>query len=333
MICKQCKKEYNENDMQGKGKIYCINCFNKRNAFVSGRKYKLAMLKSMPLNFKIIKSKQLIQEAIDRYGQDYIYVSYSGGKDSTVLSHLARDIHPNILHIFSNTTCEYPETLKQIKWEKEKNGMNLLIATPTDKYGERWNFKRVVEQEGFPMFTKEVANAIRTYRRAKSEKTRQNSIEYLTRRFKRFLRYKDYNISDRCCEKLKKAPIKKLAKQLKMECTLIGTLSEESRQREMDWINYGCNVFEVKKDNQCRPLSFWTEQDIYDYIELYNIKISSLYEMGYSRNGCMFCGFGIEYDIEQGKNRYERLAETHPNSYNYMIKHFKDILVKCNIKY
>lgn len=90
-----------------------------------------------------------------------------GGKDSTVISHIARQIKPDILHIFANTTCEYPETIEHIMWEKNHNGMNLLIVTPHDKYNRPWNFKRVVTDEGYPLFSKVVANAIRTYRRAK----------------------------------------------------------------------------------------------------------------------------------------------------------------------
>lgn len=32
-----------------------------------------------------------------------------------------------------------------------------------------------------------------------------------------------------------------------MRCAIIGTLAAESRQRELDWVNFGCNVFEAKK--------------------------------------------------------------------------------------
>lgn len=331
--CLICKKYFEPENMYGRSKIYCKTCFEEKRNFILSRKYKLELLKSLSLELKIKKSQNLISEAIDKYGISHIYISYSGGKDSTVLSHIARQLYPDILHIFSNTTCEYPETIKHVLWERDSNGMNLEIATPYDRFGKIWNFKRVVEEEGFPAFSKVVANAIRTYRRAQTDITKQNSLDYMNRRFKKFIRYKDFNISDKCCEKLKKAPIKKLAKTLGMDCSIIGTLAEESRQRELDWINYGCNVFEVKKDNQCRPLSFWTEEDIYNYIEIYNLKISDLYSLGYTRNGCMFCGFGVEYDVIDGKNRYQRLAETHPKCYKYLIENFKDILDECNIKY
>ena len=94
-----------------------------------------------------------------------------------------------------------------------------------------------------------------------------------------------------------------------------------------------CIIYIVYASNQCRPLSFWTEKDIYDYINQHKLKISELYSMGYTRNGCMFCGFGIEYDLQDGKNRFERMALTHPQCYWYLIKNFKDILDDCNIKY
>lgn len=333
MKCSVCKKDFPTEQMRGKGKRYCTECFKAKSEFMKGRKIALYGLRSLPLEAKIYKSKMLINEAVDEFSVNSTYISYSGGKDSTVLSHLAKQLYPNITHIFSNTTNEYPETLKHIKWEKESNGMNLIITRPVDKYGNAFNFKRVVNEYGYPMFTKRIANAIRTYRRAQSDKTRKNSIEYINRMFKKYSCYKELNISDKCCDKLKKEPIKKIAKKLNMQCSIIGTLAEESRQREVDWLTYGCNIFYKKTDNQCRPLSFWTEKDIYDYIEKYDVKISKLYEMGYQRNGCIFCGFGIEYESKKGLNRYEKLAITHPKMYSYLVHNFSDILDDCNVRY
>lgn len=334
MNCKECKKILTPSDIYDKSNRYCNNCFETHSNFIKYRHNHLKLLQSLPLELKIKKSLSLIEDAINTYGKDNIYVSYSGGKDSGVLSHLAKQVYPNILHVFSNTTCEYPETLKHIKWEKESNNTNLTIVKPVDRSKKKWNFKMVVEHYGFPMFSKSVSNAIRTYRRAKSEKVRDNTLGYIERNFKKYYKYKDVNISDKCCDRLKKSPIKSFAKKNGLTCSLIGTLAVESRQRKNDWINYGCNVFEVKKDNQCRPLSFWTEKDVLDYIEIYSLRISDLYSMGYKRNGCMFCGFGILHDIdEDGKNRFERLRQTHPKSYEYLINNFRDILDECDVNY
>lgn len=331
MKCGKCGKEF-EADINNRKKFrYCEYCMKEISLITTSRKNLLLSYQSLPLEVKIKKSKLLIDEAIREFGIEKVYVSYSGGKDSTVLSHLIRQDYPDILHLFSNTTTEYPETLKHILWEQRENEMNLVQVRPIDGNGKPFNFKRVVNEYGYPMFSKGVANAIRTYRRALTQETKQNSRDYINRNFKKYSVYKDCNISDLCCDKLKKVPIKKKARELGLECSIIGTLAEESRQRSSDWIKYGCNIFYKKKDNQCRPLSFWTEKDIYEYIEKYNVKIADLYSMGYQRNGCMYCGFGIH--LESSPNRFERLKETHPRSYKYLVDNFKDILDELGIKY
>ena len=301
----------------------------ERRAYLLYRKNTLISLRSMNLESKIIQTKYLIKQTINEFGLEHVYISYSGGKDSTVLSHIAKQLYPDILHIFANTTNEYPETLQHIRWEKEENNTNLITVIPKDAYGNAWTFKRVVETYGYPMFSKRIANAIRTYQHALSDTTKQHSIDYINRNFKKYEKYKELPISDKCCDKLKKEPLKRKAKELDMKCAILGILASESYQREKDWINYGCNVFYQRKENQSRPLSFWTDNDILDYIKKYNIKISKLYNMGYSRNGCMYCGFGVH--LEKGKNRFQLLAATHPIQYKYFAKNFGVFMMELEI--
>ena len=263
------------------------------------------------------------------FGLNKVYISYSGGKDSTVLSHIAKSMYPNILHLFANTTNEYPETLKHIRWESEENGTNIITVFPQNIHGKVWTFKKVVETYGYPMFSKRISNAIRTYRHARSPRTKANAEEYINRNFKKYDKYKNLPISDKCCDKLKKEPLRRKAKELGLECAILGILASESYQREKDWLEYGCNVFYKRKDNQSRPLSFWTNDDILEYIKRYNIQIPKLYEMGYTRNGCMFCGFGVQ--LEHGHNRYQKLKETHPAQYNYFLNNFGHLMSKFEI--
>lgn len=284
----------------------------------------------MNLQSKIVQTKSLIRDAVHEFGIDKVYISYSGGKDSTVLSHIAKSMYPNILHLFANTTNEYPETIEHVKWEKEENDTNIISVIPKDSHGEVWTFKKVVQYYGYPMFSKRVSNAIRTYQHALSARTKSNSQDYISRNFKKYERFKEFPISDKCCDKLKKEPLRRKAKELGLECAILGILASESYQREKDWLEYGCNVFHQRKDNQCRPLSFWTDEDILDYINEYNVKIPKLYEMGYTRNGCMYCGFGVQLESE-GENRYQKLKKTHPVQYNYFIKNFGDLMIEFEI--
>ena len=329
-VCKTCGIELTPENIYHSDRRYCVNCGTNHADYLRDRHSTLQSLREMNLESKIIQSKYLIRQAVTEFGLDKVYISYSGGKDSTVLSHLAKSMYPDILHIFANTTNEYPETLEHINWEKLHNRTNIISVIPKDSKGKYWSFKRVVDYYGYPIFSKRVSNAIRTYQHALSEKTKQHSLDYINRNFKKYYKYKDLPISDKCCDKLKKEPLRRKAKELGMECALLGILASESYQREKDWLEYGCNVFYKKKDNQSRPLSFWTEDDILEYINKYNVKISSLYAKGYTRNGCMFCGFGVHLEPND-KNRYQRLKETHPRQYSYFIKHFGSIIVDFEI--
>lgn len=305
----------------------------ENNAYNEQRRADLRALQALPLKDKIKMTQELINEAIAVYGEKHVYLSFSGGKDSTVLSHIARIQHPNLLHVFSDTSCEYPETIAFVEGLKE-TGINITIVTPTDRYGAAWTFDRVVCEYGYPLFSKAVANGIRTYRHAQSEETRQHSLDYMNRRFPQYLPFLEENISDLCCEKLKKGPLKRYARQNGLYCSIIGTLAEESKTRMDDWLRYGSNIFEIKKDNQCRPLSFWRNEDIYEYIHLNQVKIAALYDLGYQRNGCMYCGFGLSPEKRKnGINRFERLRQTHPKEYEWMVEHFGDLFNKYGVIY
>ena len=330
MFCKNCYSKIDETNVYQKDKRFCIECGQKHALFLSERRQTLKSLQSMNLQSKVVQTKFLIRQAVIIFGLENVYISYSGGKDSTVLSHIAKSMYPSILHLFANTTNEYPETIEHIQWEKEYNGTNIITVLPIDSKGIRWSFKKVVEHYGYPMFSKRISNAIRTYQHALTEKTKANSQGYIERNFKKYEKYKDLPISDKCCDKLKKDPLRRKAKELGLECAIIGVLASESYQREKDWLEYGCNVFHERKENQSRPLSFWTNEDIIDYISRFHVKIPKLYEMGFKRNGCMYCGFGTQLE-PQNDNRFQRLKKTHPIQYNYFIKNFGYLMVEFEI--
>ena len=52
--------------------------------------HELRTMQSYPLDLKIMKTKLRIQEWVSYYGLEGVYVSFSGGKDSTLLLHIAR---------------------------------------------------------------------------------------------------------------------------------------------------------------------------------------------------------------------------------------------------
>lgn len=150
-----------------------------------------------------------------------------------------------------------------------------------------------------------------------------------------------FNISSKCCSIMKKTPLHKYNKQNKAH-PITAEMAEESRLRLEQWLRNGCNGFDMKEPKST-PMSFWTEQDILEYIKTYNVEIPSVYgevindvdieegfeqlamletgcklkTSGCNRTGCMFCLYGSH--LEKGKSRFERLKETHPKIYEYCI--------------
>lgn len=74
----------------------------------------LKQKQSLPLEQKINMSKVRIKQFYDAMDGD-VYVSFSGGKDSTVLLHLIRSIYPNIPGVFINTGLEYPDIIDFVR--------------------------------------------------------------------------------------------------------------------------------------------------------------------------------------------------------------------------
>lgn len=69
-------------------------------------------------------------------------------------------------------------------------------------------------------------------------------------------------------------------------------------------------------------------------LRMLQVQISDVYTLGYQRNGCMFCGFGISAERKKcGINRFERLQKTHPNEYRWMLSQFKSQFDRCGIIY
>lgn len=86
----------------------------------------LYQMQSLPLSAKIKMTKWRIREWVDMCGEDGVYVSFSGGKDSTVLLDIARQLYPNIKAVFVDTGLEYPEirlfvkTVSNVDWIRPK---------------------------------------------------------------------------------------------------------------------------------------------------------------------------------------------------------------------
>ena len=129
----------------------------------------LRQLQAYPLEMKVMLTKQRIREWVNYFGTDGVYVSFSGGKDSTVLLHIVREMYPYIPAVFCDTGLEYPEirnfvkTFDNVTWLKPK-----------------MTFRQVIEKYGYPFIGKEVSQQVwevRTYGKEKAKYAYQKNIQ------------------------------------------------------------------------------------------------------------------------------------------------------------
>ena len=316
--------------------------------------YDLKQMQSLPLEAKILMTKRRIESWYEHW-DGKVYVSFSGGKDSTVLKHIVDSMYDDVPALFINTGLEYPEIQK---FAKDINAGKYPCFTPNvEILRPEMSFTEVVKQYGYPVASKELSKKIFYARRGAdwaikyadgtaTDSNGERSRYCISKRFLPLLEA-PFEVHSYCCDVMKKRPAKKYARETGRK-PIVGTLADESELRRQAWIRHGCNAFDSKRPTS-QPLSFWTEQDILHYIKKYNVPYCSVYgeiqvknpedtekgqinlidylgcyepedtleTTGCDRTGCIFCMFGCH--LEKEPNRFQRLKETHPRQYEYCI--------------
>lgn len=279
----------------------------------------LQNMQQIPLDIKVLKTQRRIEEWINKFGIDGVYISFSGGKDSTVLLDIARKVYPDILAVYIDTMVEYPEIRDFV------NGYpNVTIVKP------KMSFPDVLKKYGYPVVSKEQSMFISEARkgepyyslRVNGNKNGQFKIS------KKHLYLLDapFPISNQCCNILKKNPIKRFEKTSGRH-PILGVMAEESMLRTQQYIKTGCNSFEGSRPIS-RPMGFWREQDVLEYIYSCKIPIASVYgevvymdgvyrTTGLSRTRCMYCAYGL--GREDSPNRFQQMAISHPKIHKYVL--------------
>ena len=162
---------------------------------------------------------EIIKSTIKKYGEENFYISFSGGKDSTVLHYLVDMALPDnkIPRVFINTGIEYNDIVNFVK-ELASSDDRFVILQPTK------SVKQTLDTYGYPFKSKEHSLKVGAYKRGSRTRSileYKNGFEGVeSSRFqcpkKLMYQYEDsfkLNISDKCCYKLKKEPVKKWEKQ------------------------------------------------------------------------------------------------------------------------
>lgn len=327
----------------------------------------LAQMQAMPLSVKIRMTESRIRGWYEHY-QGNVYVSFSGGKDSTALLHMVRQLYPDVEAVFCDTGLEYPEIREFVK---SFDNVTRLTPVRYDKASREYvptNFKEIITLYGYPVISKEVSQSIFEARHNGKHALQKfdDTSEYIQKYGRRFslskwafLKDSNIPISHLCCKAMKKDPAKLFEKQSGKK-PMVATMACESALRKTQWMKAGCNSFDSRRPIS-KPLSFWTDNDILTYIKENGLEICSVYgeivETGKmipnilndspipkltttkaERTGCMFCMFGCHLDKEP--NRFQRMKITHPKQHEFCMKPIdegglglKEVLDYIGVKY
>jgi len=97
--------------------------------------YYLELYNSRQFAKKLQRAREIRDEGLSRISKGY--VSWSGGKDSTAVLFLVREVCPYYKCVKHDDDCEYPDTLKYVKKLQAKYGLNLDILQPSFSVWEK----------------------------------------------------------------------------------------------------------------------------------------------------------------------------------------------------
>ena len=245
---------------------------------------------------RIEKIKQ-INEEYDL--ENNAYISFSGGKDSTVLHFLIDLALPNnkIPRVYINTGIEYQDIRKFVV-EMAKNDERIIIVN------SGVNIKKMLEEEGYPFKSKEHSLKVNCYKKG----SRANNVMKYKEGNGKFscpksllYQYEEeftLNISNKCCYKLKKDIIHRWERENKKPITMTGMRNEEGGQRS----NLGCIIAKADKVIKFHPLMPLKEEWLDEFIKKYNIQLCRLYYPPFNleRTGCKGCPFNkyLQKDLD-----------------------------------
>lgn len=293
------------------------------------KRWQLIQRQGLPLKVKIQLTKKRIEEFYTAF-DGKVYVAYSGGKDSEVLLHIAKQLHKDIKAVFVDTGTEIHTREHAIKKAD-------IILKPKKSMIEVWN------KYGIPFPSKQQADFIYKAKHTKSEYLRNrlltgNMSDGKKTMFKVAEKWKpliesNIEVSDKCCYYLKKEPFKRYNSQ-SGEKPMIATMATDGMERQKQYLQNGCINFDKEI---ATPLGFWTEQDILQYIKIFNIDYCIAYgdiveDNGIlrttkaKRTGCMGCLFGIH--LESEPNRLQRLRVEDPRLWDIILNKWCEGKVK-----
>ena len=276
----------------------------------------------------------VIKDVIAKHGEENFYISFSGGKDSTILHHLIDLAIPNnrIPRVFINTGIEYLDVVKFVRELASKDDRFVIVNAGMP-------ITKTLEKYGYPFKSKVFAHVYSTYQKSgKSKSVRvylqeegHNSVfvcnDPLRPLFNETLPFK---ISDRCCYKLKKDTAHRYEKKSGRNMCITGIRRGEGGERVSV---KGCVLTDANgRLKKFHPLLVADNAFEEEFIKRYDVKLCRLYypPFNFKRTGCKGCPFAL--DLQSQLDTMKRLL---PNEYKQCVLIFGksyDLYKRCNYR-
>lgn len=265
-----------------------------------------ALLDTIPPNQNIYKYLMVTRIKLQQYRR--IAVSYSGGSDSDIMLDLMEFVKPpncgEIKYVFFNTGLEWDATLRHITEVEQRYGITVEKRKP------KMTIPLACKKTGIPFYSKDMSGKLAIlqhngfdfnadgrgiehlalYKWWTEKAAKQSSQFDLNPKLREFLisQPPTFEISDRCCDYVKKNPAKEFYKEFKPDLDMQGVRKAEGGPRSSTYKS--CFTKDDESFDKYRPLFFWTDKDKQIYKEWRGIRYSDCYEIwGFKRTGCVGC--------------------------------------------
>ena len=262
----------------------------------------------------------------------YCYLGFSGGKDSTIVLALIKQLELGIPAVFCDTRIELDATYNFVRWVND-NYYPVKIIQPEK------SFSQVLKEYGKPVKSKLRSHVLRAYQNnpeCKSAKQLFNKKVYRVS-----IANKDFHIlhpdfkikvSPACCDVLKKKPFATYAIENDMEGYFTGERIAEGGARAAQAekrVKEGKSICTKISGNYIAkaPIIDWSDEMVEEFIRRENVPLSEAYtKYGMKRTGCCCCPFSKELDED-----LKTMWEHEPQKYKASMFWLKDVYIAQNV--
>lgn len=238
------------------------------------------------------------RRTFEERGIENFAMSWSGGKDSCVMSTIVDMAVPNnkIPRVYADTGLDLTIMRDFIKEQMGRDSRIIRIKPTVD-------IKEMLKQEGYPFSSKRFSETLCKYQRDGAsgdwvkhylgihEDGKQWKGNYKCPESLKYCFSPDFNIkvSDKCCKYMKENVLDNWLKANGYKYHIIGLMAEEGGRRQ----SVGCFAFKSGKFRAFQPLAPLTKEWEDWFIDKYNIDICDIYKPPYNnqRTGCKGCPF------------------------------------------